>query len=140
MMKLCHRCGGYFQFVKVLKRKYLHRNVLTTREVFWVNLLTKYLIYFFIITCASAVKNIVSTHKHVILFTCTMNFSRDVNMWKMKSNFFNFWNLIFWMKIQNAAWFQYKTFPCFKSSLIGIFYINAWRTCFAMLIKWIFCQ
>ena len=37
IMELCHRYGELFQFVKVLKRKYLHSNGLTTREVILVN-------------------------------------------------------------------------------------------------------
>ena len=33
------------------------------------------------------------------------DFSQGVNMWQMKRQFFNLWSVIFWMKIQNAAWF-----------------------------------
>ena len=116
-MQLWDRYGGSFQFLKVLNHNSLHRNVIMTREVLWVNLFTKYLVSLCIIMCAFAFTPIVSTHKHVIMFTWTMIFYRDVKMWQIKSQNFNIWNVIFWMKIQNNAWFQPKnfcvvTFPC----------------------------
>ena len=137
---MCHGYGGWFQFVKVLNCNSLHRNLLTTRRLLWVNLFTKYLTSFCIITCAFSVKLILLTHKHVILFTCTMIFSQDVNMWQMKSQLFIFWNVIFWMKIQNAAWFQYKTFPCCHFYFLDIFYIHALSNFFAVLRRYLFVQ
>ena len=84
-MNMLHRYSGWFQLVKVLKRNYLHRNVLTTGEVLWGKFHTKYLTYFCIITFSFSVKIIVSTHKHVITFTRTMISPKDVKMWKIKS-------------------------------------------------------
>ena len=99
--------------------KSLHRNGLTTIEVFWVNFFTKYLTYFCIITCSLAVKLLCQlTTCHVIYLH--NYFSKNVNMRKMKIQFFNFLNVIFWMKIQNAAWFQYKTFSCCNYSFLDI--------------------
>ena len=39
--------------------------------------------------------------------------------------------MIFWMKIQKSAWFQYKNFLCSNFYLLDIFYIHAWGTCFS---------
>ena len=128
-MKLCHSYGRWFQFVQVTKRNSLHRNGLTTREVLWSNFFTMYLASLLMIMCEFSVKLIVSTHKHFMYFTYAMIFSKDVEMWKMNSQFFNFWSLIFWMKIQYAGWFQYKSFSCCNLSFLDILYIHAWRTC-----------
>ena len=54
------------------------------------------------------------------------DFSKDVKM--------------FWMKIQNAAWFQYKNFLCCNFSFLNIFYIRARRTCFSMIRQYLFVQ
>ena len=81
-----------------------------------------------------------STHKNVMSFTCTMIVSYHVNTCEMKNQNFNFWNVIFWMKIQNPAWFQYKTFLCCNFSFLNIFYIHVWRTCFFMIRKYLFLQ
>ena len=139
-MKLCHRYGGWFQFVKVLKCNSLHRNGLATREVLLVNFFNNYLTSFCIIMCAFAEKLIASTHKHVILFICTLIFPRDLNMWQIKIQFINFCNLIFWMKTQNAEWFQYNTFLCCNFCFLSIFYIHAWSKCFAMIREHLFVQ
>ena len=134
-MEFCHRYGGWFQFVKFLKSKSLHINGLKTREVLWVNLFTKYLTYLSIIMCAFSVKIVVSNHKHVMLFNCKMIFFKGVNICQIKIQNFNCWNVIFWMKIQNSAWFQYKTFLCCNFYLIVILYIHIQRTFFAMISK-----
>ena len=65
--------------------------------------------------------------------------SKDVNTWKMKSQNFNFWNVIFWMKIQNTTWFQYNKFPCcnFPSST---FIDSFMKDMFSMPRKYIFVQ
>ena len=131
--------------MKVLNCNSLRINGVTTREVLWVNLFTQYLTSLCIIVCAFAVKLTVSTHKNVMTFTFTIISPKDVNMWQIKILFFNFWYVIFWMKIQNTALFQYKTFPiciawfkyrtflCCDLYFIKIFYICAWNTCFTML-------
>ena len=54
--------------------------------------------------------------------------------------FFNFLNVRFWMKIQNSAWFQHNNFICCNFSFPKIFYIHAWRTCFAILKQNMFVQ
>ena len=58
----------------------------------------------------------------------------------MKIQNFNCWYVIFWMKIQNSAWFQYKTFPCYEFSFLRISYIDARRTLFFMLRQYLFFQ
>ena len=65
---------------------------------------------------------------------------RDINMWKMKIQNFNSWNVILWTKTQNAAWFQYNNFSRCNFYSLKIFYIHTWRTCFSMLRKYIFVQ
>ena len=127
-----HRYGGWFKFVKVLKRKSLHRNGLTTKATLWANLFNNYLASFWIRMCALTAKLIVSTHKQIISFTCK-TISRYLNMRKIKIQIFNVWNVILWMKIQNSAWFQYKNFQGWNFSFVKLFYIHALRTCFAML-------
>ena len=122
-MKLWQRYGWLFQFVKAPKQNYLHKNELVTRELLWMNSLTKYLISFCIIMCIFVFKLIVLTCKHVMMFTFTIISTKDINMRQMKSQFFNCWYVIFLMKIQNIAWFQYKNFPCCNLSFLRIFYI-----------------
>ena len=115
---------------KVIKRNFFHRNGLTNIELLWVNLFTKCLTSFFIITCAFAVKSIFLTQKYVISFTCTIIFSQ----------FFNLWDVIFWTKVQNTAWFQYKNFLCRKFSFLKILYIHEWITCFSIIRQYMFVQ
>ena len=122
----------------MIKRNSIRRNGLTTRELLWVDLFTKYLTYFLIITFSFAVKIIVLTHKHVMLFICTMIFSKNLNICQIKIFFFNFRDVLFWIKIQNAALIKYETFPCYNLSFLGIFYIHAQRTCFSILRKYLF--
>ena len=116
-MKLFHMYGWWFQLIKGTKRNTLHKNVLTIIQLLWVKLFTKKLTPLCMIMCAFAVIIFVLNHKHIIPFTCKMIYPKEVNMWKMKIQFFNFWYVIFWTKTQNTAWFQYKTFPCCNISL-----------------------
>ena len=69
--------------------------VLNTTELFSVKCFTKYLTFFCIITCVFAVKLIVSTQKHTISLTFNKYFSKNINMWRMKTQMFSFWNIIF---------------------------------------------
>ena len=101
--------GSIFE---VLKRNTIHRNWLTTREVFRVTLFTQNLTYFFIIACAFAVILIGLTHKYAMPFTCTIILVNYVNIWQMKFQLFKCLDVIFWMIIQNAEGFKYKTFLC----------------------------
>ena len=56
----------------------------------------------------------------------------------MKSQFFNFWNVILWMKIQNAAWFKYKNFPCCNHLLFLNLLYSCMEDMFAILRKYLF--
>ena len=67
-----------------------------------------------------------------------MIISKYVNMWQTKIKTFNFWKVLFWMKIQNAAWFHHRTFPCCNFSYLEIFYIRARRTYFFILREELF--
>ena len=127
-MKIFHSYCWCFQFVKVMKRNALHINGLTTRELLWVNLFTQHLVYLCITTCTFTVILIVSTHKHVMPFTCKMISSKDVYMYQMKNQFFNWWYVIFLTKMQNTAWFQYNNFMCCSFYFLTKFYIHEWRT------------
>ena len=139
-MKLWHRYGGWFLFVTIIKCNYLHLNRLTTREILWLNFLTNYLKPFWITTCAFSVKSFVWIHKYVMSYTWTMILSKYVNMWQMKIQNVNSWNVIFWMKFQNSAWFQYKTFPGYNFSFLTSFCIHAWGTCFSILRQYVVLQ
>ena len=66
--------------------------------------------------------------------------SKDANIWQMKIQNFNFWNIIFWTKIQNTALFQYKTFQCCNFYFLNILYIHPWRNCFSMIRQYLFVQ
>ena len=131
-IKFIHRYGGLFKFIKVLKHNYLHRNGLTSREVLWANCFTNYLKSFCIIKCVFQ-SNLLCQLKNISCHLPAYLFSKDINMWKTKSKCFIYWNVIFWMKIQNAAWFQYKTFLFCNFPFLDIFYIHAWRTFFSII-------
>ena len=128
-MKSCHSYGGWFKCFKVPKRNYLHINVLTTREVLWVNLFPNYLTYFWIITCAFSGQNYCVDSQTWNVVYLNNNFSQYKNV-ANENPIFQFLGCNILNKIQNAAWFQYNTFLCCKFSFIKSFYIHAWRTFF----------
>ena len=85
----------------MLKSNVLHINGLTYRELLWINLSTKYLTSFYIITWAFSIKTFLSTHTHAMPFTCTIICTKYINLWLMKIQSFNCCNVIFLMKIKN---------------------------------------